>query len=715
MPSPRTRVQRDRGKAAGGDAPEPRERSTRSGQPEQSRQSGQPEKPGRPGQPEKPGRSGVPSPRTRVQRDRGKAAGQAAQQGAGGPATRVQRPGPTAGRDAPATGPDAPTRVQRPGRGPAGSPAIAATPQPATRRASGSGDTDGDSGGGADAGAFPAALTDRYQPYGVAGSGSEGTVWHVRRTDDGTDAAVKVAAPGQPMDPDLLEHLRNDAFRGHVPEIHDHGRVHHAGALCDWVAMEYLPTTLADHLAGLRRAGRLSRGRDTERIVRGLVGLLAFWQSDIERNPVDFKPANILVRTGRGPTRFVIADFGGVDRLTASRRFTPDMQLTVPYMAPEQLIGNNHPAGPWWALGNVLFELFTGRPRFVRADGGLVSDEAVQYGLLMDEEVDLSAVTDQRQLLLLQGLFTKDPADRWTAAQVREWLAGGSPEVVRSRARATGATGPAHRPIGFGGEYFHDPAALAVALLARSSVAAKWLAADGGARRLRTWLHDEVKDTVLDLDDLDAVDRAGPASRARAASVAVLALGAAFAPDAVPYYRDRRVDAAGLAQVAGEPDAVAFVDELIAGSAPAVLSRYHCGHPGCTPGRCERLLALTRLPAVLAGVEREARALGNRPGARTDGSGNTRRNRNGNGNRNGTGNGSGTGNGNRDAGANGGLTAAERTTAHRLAVRLTVQPEQRALVVGRFSPLPAALRGLPVPAHAAASTVTGTVAGASRA
>ncbi|MFE6868142.1 hypothetical protein ACFVFS_16455 [Kitasatospora sp. NPDC057692] len=573
-----------------------------------------------------------------------------------GARTRVQRPSGPTGQAAPA-GPAGPADAAAPTDHPT-TPAPPAADPPIADPAD----------------AFPSALTDRYHPLGPVGSGSEGTVWHVRRADGGGDAAVKVGNPGVRADTDLLTHLAGaPAFRRHVPEILGHGRVEHAGALCDWMAMEYLPVTLADHIAELRTRRRLDRPGETERIIRELVDLLAFWQTTIARNPVDFKPANILVRPagkgGRSAAQFVVADFGGVAKLTASRRFSTDMQVTVAYMAPEQLAGHNHQAGPWWALGTILHEVFTGAGRYRRADGGLISDEALQIRLVMDAEVDVSAIADERRRLLLQGLFTKDPADRWTADQVRAWLAGGSPEVVRSRVDplppAPAATGPAHRPIAFRGEDFHDPAALAEALLGRSADAAAWLVS-GGARRLRDWLRDEVKDTVLDLHYLKDVERGTPSEKSAAASRAVLALGAAFAPEAVPYVRDRRVDAAGLAQLAGEADGLAFVDELAAVGLSGLAARFHCGHAACPERACARLLGLSQLAAVLDAVESEARSLRGR------------------------------------------LTANERKAARRWALLLTVQPDQqRRAVVRRISALPGPLAGLPPRAHAAVAAVGG--------
>ncbi|MFI5643837.1 hypothetical protein [Kitasatospora sp. NPDC051705] len=573
-----------------------------------------------------------------------------------GPRTRVDRR-PWGGREDGApdpptrlgrfrTPPDAPTRVTPP-RG--------ATPPTVTRRPA-------PARGGHFGGAFPAALLNRYEPYEVAGSGTEGTVWHVRRTDGGGDAAVKVTRAGQGMDAELLEHLRDPAHRRHVPEIVDYGQVEHAGVGCAWVAMEYLPVTLADHVAELHRQGRHTDGRETDRIVRELVDMLDFWQRRIERNPVDFKPSNILVRPGgAGPGEFVIADFGGIARLTASRSFTPEMQVTVAYMAPEQLAGANHPAGPWWGLGNVLYELYSGRPHYLDADGLLVSDEVLQYDLVFGEGTDLSAVADPRRLLLLQGLLTRNPAHRWRAPQVTRWLAGESPVVVRPQRPAPGpGGGPAHRPVTFLGDPYHAPSVLARSMLNRSGEAAEWLV-DGGAQQLLAWLRDEVRDTLFDLHYLRAVDTARGARRAAAAALAVLAFGAAFAPSAVPVYRERPVDADGLTRIAAGPDGVAFVDELLAASAPAVAARYDCDHAECSGEHCGRLLGLGRVPQVVAEADRAAHELG---GGRRSGDG---------------------------------LGADERAEAYRLAVWLTVQPQEHARLLARLSPLPGALHRLPLP------------------
>ncbi|MGX4689409.1 protein kinase domain-containing protein [Streptomyces sp. JNUCC 63] len=516
------------------------------------------------------------------------------------PATRLQ-------------GPDAPTRANA-------APGPAAGTDPPTRREAHN----------TARGEFPQGLRDRYEPYNVAGTGSEGTVWHVRRLADGTDAAVKIAHPGQSMDLDTLEHLATEGFQRHVPRIHEFGDVAVGPTVCGWAAMEYLPTTLEDHLLRRLRDGRPRADRaDTERTVRELTDLLDFWQTRIDRNPLDLKPANILVREVRGDGsgggrkgggragrvrhEFVVADFGGVARFTASQSFR-DFQITVLYMAPEQLVPQNLRATPWWTLGLVLYQVFTGRPLYVLGDDARITDEAWTRALILNHEADLSAVTDARQNLLLQGLLTKDPDDRWTAGEVRRWLKGEDPPVVRPAAPTTAPAAARHanRPLTFRGTAHHDAESLAAAMARHSQEAADWLAGQGGPA-LERWLREDLEDTAYDSGQLLAL-RKGPDRPVRAA-VAALSFVATFAPTASPQYRGRRVDAEGIARIAQGRGAVALVDELLRADVPTIAAGFRCAHPGCGDGPCAVLAALAdELPLTIEDVRGRARALGRRGG-----------------------------------------------------------------------------------------------------
>jgi hypothetical protein len=547
--------------------------------------------------------------------------------------------------------PSPPTRLQ------ADNHITGRTPSPSTRLRGG-----GESPS-TDPSQFPDDLRDRYVPAGLAGHGGEGQVWRAHRTGDGREVAVKVNRPGIEMPHELLQHLGEPAFRRHVPEIIEFGTLDAASDRRDWVAMEYLPETLADVIHQLLRPNGSVNAATARRIIAELAAVLHFWQQQIKRNPTDLKPANVLVRPGRrgSPGEYVISDFGGIAAFTVSQRFR-DAQVTLAYMPPERLYNENHPAGPWWSLGNIVFELVSGHPRYANPDGGMVADEVLQRDLVMRDEADLSRIGDERFALLLRGLFTKEPDDRWTYPQVQDWLVGGNPEVVRARP-ADHPPARANRPITFRGQPYDTPGDLAAAMLTRSRDAAAWLAGDG-AEALRTWLVDEVKDLSFDVTHL----RHGRLTEQQAALV-VLVFGAAYAPHLPPRYRERGIDAESLPLIAASgAEGTAFLRELLDQHVLTIAATYRCEHPGCA----ERCAVLARVQDEVPRIVKEvARAV---PGPDLTGDRTTT--------------------GHTTAQMQSALREDERAVAYQLATELTVRPNGRGAVLAQIRSVPGA--SLPV-------------------
>jgi serine/threonine-protein kinase len=130
----------------------------------------------------------------------------------------------------------------------------------------------------------------------------------------------------------------------------------------EWDGMPFLSMEYVDgeDLASLlRRIGRLPSDKAVE-IARRLCAALA---AAHERGVLhrDFKPGNIMI-DGRG--QVLITDFGlaalAVQVTGAEARYG-----TPAYMAPEQLTGNQASVrSDIYALGLVLYEMFTGRRAF---------------------------------------------------------------------------------------------------------------------------------------------------------------------------------------------------------------------------------------------------------------------------------------------------------------------------------------------------------------
>ena len=142
-----------------------------------------------------------------------------------------------------------------------------------------------------------------------------------------------------------------------VCRVYDIGEAH--GEL--YLSMEFVDGE--DLAALLKRIGRLPVDKGIEIARKLCAGLAAAHAKGVLHR--DFKPANIMI-DGRGEVR--IMDFGlaaTADQLDASevRSGTPA------YMAPEQLAGREAtPQSDLYALGLVLYELFTGKPAFPAKD-----------------------------------------------------------------------------------------------------------------------------------------------------------------------------------------------------------------------------------------------------------------------------------------------------------------------------------------------------------
>ncbi|MFD4315414.1 serine/threonine-protein kinase [Streptomyces sp. NPDC058548] len=301
----------------------------------------------------------------------------------------------------------------------------------------------------------------------------------------------------------------------------------------------------------------------------------------------DLKPSNVLLRR-REPLELALADFGVSKSMDATSRFTQRVFGTPAYAAPEYLFGAEvSGAQDWWAVGVIARQLATGRAPF---EG--LSEQAVRHHLAT-RPVDVSDVTDERVRLLCGGLLVRDPGRRWGAAEVRRWLAGGTPEVAEespaSGTEAASATG--RRPLQFNGVKHTEKAALARALAADWETAARrFFVSMGepadpgqGLRQLRNWLAQFEDPEHDDLEDLaDLVDIHLPGTDAP--DVKVLRLLHWLDRTMPPVYRGRRMlpeDLLALAEQAsstrddaGRRTARELVDELFTRDLLATLATF---------------------------------------------------------------------------------------------------------------------------------------------
>jgi serine/threonine-protein kinase len=199
------------------------------------------------------------------------------------------------------------------------------------------------------------------------GAGGMGIVYRARDARLERDVALKVLPPGTLADEGTRQRFHKEALalaklnHPNIAAVHEFDTEEGI----DFLVMEYVPgVTLSEKLA----AGPLPEKEVQLLGMQMAEGLAAAHEQDVVH--LDLKPANLRV-TPDG--RLKILDFGLaklVPKLsesapTASITETYNVQGTLPYMAPEQLLGGPIDARTdLYAAGAVLYEMATGRRAF---------------------------------------------------------------------------------------------------------------------------------------------------------------------------------------------------------------------------------------------------------------------------------------------------------------------------------------------------------------
>jgi serine/threonine-protein kinase len=218
-----------------------------------------------------------------------------------------------------------------------------------------------------DAGRFlpGAVIAGRYRIVSLLGRGGMGEVYRADDLKLGQAVALKFLPQRHERAPALLHRLLEEAKLARQVAHPNVCRVYDVGEAegREFITMEYVD---GEDLASLlKRIGHLPADKALAIARQLCAGLAAAHDQGILHR--DLKPANVML-DGRGRVR--ITDFGLA--VTAERIEGRDTPGTPLYMAPEQLAGHAASAkSDVYALGLVLYELFTGRRAF---DGSSVEE-----------------------------------------------------------------------------------------------------------------------------------------------------------------------------------------------------------------------------------------------------------------------------------------------------------------------------------------------------
>lgn len=263
-------------------------------------------------------------------------------------------------------------------------------------------------------------LVERYRIIGLLGRGGMGEVYRADDLKLGQPVALKFLPKGLAQDPARMERFYAEVRIARQVSHPNVCRVYDIGELegQHYLSMEYVD---GEDLASLlKRIGRLPHDKALEIARQLCAGLAAAHDKGVVHR--DLKPANVML-DGRGRAR--ITDFG---LAVAAHEVTEgELSGTPAYMAPEQLEGKGASVqSDIYALGLVLYELYTGRKAFEATTFSELKRKRQEETPVALSELtrDVDPIVDRVILRCLE----KDPRARPASAlAVAAALPGGDP------------------------------------------------------------------------------------------------------------------------------------------------------------------------------------------------------------------------------------------------------------------------------------------------
>ena len=206
----------------------------------------------------------------------------------------------------------------------------------------------------------------RYRLLAPLGAGGMGEVWRAHDANLDRDVAIKLLAPGALDDGPSRERFRREA---HVLAQLSHPGV---ATIYDFDAQDGVDFLVMELVHGGSLASRLEEGPlpidDVLRVGAAIADALhdAHTGGFLHR---DLKPGNVVLTQSGHPK---ILDFGlalllGAGKTAGKLTQTGTIVGSLPYMAPEQLLGEADSVGTdVYAFGVMLFEMVTGRRPFIK-------------------------------------------------------------------------------------------------------------------------------------------------------------------------------------------------------------------------------------------------------------------------------------------------------------------------------------------------------------
>ena len=249
-------------------------------------------------------------------------------------------------------------------------------------------------------------IAGKYEKVQELGIGRFGLVWKVRDVfalEPDQYYVVKIPQTKDYNQRFLREGRILKKLEGHPAAVHLMEMVKYEGKLV--LVQEFVEGEPLDS-----RLERPMTDEGRERIVLELVDVVAFAH---ERNIIhrDIKPANILVKVD-GSVKLL--DFGIAKELKADP-YSGTSVGTKPFMAPEQIMGRSEKRSDLWALGVLMYQLYTGYLPFYDEIEREMMEKILEAEPVLPREYN-EEVNPAIEAVILK-LLQKDPDRRYQSAR----------------------------------------------------------------------------------------------------------------------------------------------------------------------------------------------------------------------------------------------------------------------------------------------------------
>ena len=262
------------------------------------------------------------------------------------------------------------------------------------------------------------ATLSHYRILEQIGSGGMGVVYraHDERLD--RDVALKVLSPGTVVETTARKRFHKEALTLSKLNHPNIATVH------DFDSQDGTDFLVEEFIEGMSLDAMLASGPLSEKEIIKLGSQLADGLAAAHEHGIihrDLKPANVRVTAD---ARLKILDFGlamilhreaSPTAVTESLSETKGITGTLPYMAPEQLLGSKLDARTdIWATGCALFEMATGRRPFL-GSGPALTDAILHQSPPASSKLNpkISAALEA----VIQKCLDKDPGKRYQSAR----------------------------------------------------------------------------------------------------------------------------------------------------------------------------------------------------------------------------------------------------------------------------------------------------------